>query len=93
MQSLIVPAIGIFLVSFSDAILISRAIAAKNNETVDADQELLAFGTSNIAAGLTAGMPIGASGSRTAVNDDDARHQPGRRAGQRARRRRSSCCS
>ena len=68
-QSLIVPAIGIFLVSFSDAILISRAIAAKNKETVDADQELLAFGTANISAGLTAGMPIGASGSRTAVND------------------------
>jgi SulP family sulfate permease len=68
-RSLIVPAIGIFLVSFSDAILISRAIAAKNRETVDANQELFAFGTSNISAGLTAGMPIGASGSRTAVND------------------------
>ena len=68
-QSLIVPAIGIFLVSFSDAILISRAIAAKNHETVDANQELFAFGTANISAGLTAGMPIGASGSRTAVND------------------------
>ncbi len=67
--TLIVPAIGIFLVSFSDAILISRAIAAKNRETVDADQELLAFGAANIAAGMTAGMPIGASGSRTAVND------------------------
>jgi high affinity sulfate transporter 1 len=69
-MSLVVPAIGIFLVSFSDAILISRAIAAKNRETVDANQELLAFGASNVAAGLTAGMPIGASGSRTAVNDD-----------------------
>ena len=68
-QSLVVPAIGIFLVSFSDAILISRAIAAKNHETVDANQELFAFGTANISAGLTAGMPIGASGSRTAVND------------------------
>ncbi len=68
-RSLVVPALGIFLVSFSDAILISRAIAAKNRETVDANQELFAFGTANISAGLTAGMPIGASGSRTAVND------------------------
>jgi high affinity sulfate transporter 1 len=68
-RSLVVPAIGIFLVSFSDGILISRAMAAKNHETVDANQELLAFGTANISAGLTAGMPIGASGSRTAVND------------------------
>jgi high affinity sulfate transporter 1 len=68
-QSLVIPAIGIFLVSFSDGILISRAMAAKNHETVDANQELFAFGTANISAGLTAGMPIGASGSRTAVND------------------------
>ncbi|HEX6888144.1 MAG TPA: SulP family inorganic anion transporter, partial [Candidatus Nanopelagicales bacterium] len=68
--SLVVPAIGIFLVSFSDGILISRAIASKNHENVDADQELLAFGVANIGAGFTAGMPIGASGSRTAVNDD-----------------------
>jgi sulfate permease, SulP family len=68
-QSLVVPAIGIFLVSFSDGILISRAMAAKNHETVDANQELFAFGTANMSAGLTAGMPIGASGSRTAVND------------------------
>lgn len=67
--SLVVPAIGIFLVSFSDAILISRAIAAKNKESVDANQELLAFGASNVAAGFSSGMPIGASGSRTAVND------------------------
>jgi high affinity sulfate transporter 1 len=67
--SLVGPAIAIFLISYSDAILISRAIAAKNRETVDANQELLAFGVSNVAAGLTAGMPIGASGSRTAVND------------------------
>jgi SulP family sulfate permease len=62
-------AIGIFLVSFSDGILISRAMAARHRETIDANQELLAFGASNVAAGFTSGMPIGASGSRTAVND------------------------
>ncbi len=70
LQALIVPAIGIFLVSFSDGILISRAMAAKNHDTVDADQELMGFGVANISAGFTSGMPIGASGSRTAVNDD-----------------------
>lgn len=69
LASLLLPALGIFLVSFSDGILISRAMAAKNRETIDANQELLAFGVSNVAAGFSAGMPIGASGSRTAVND------------------------
>jgi MFS superfamily sulfate permease-like transporter len=56
-------------VSFADAILTARSFAAKHRETVDADQELLAFGVASVASGLSQGMPIGASGSRTAVND------------------------
>jgi high affinity sulfate transporter 1 len=69
MLSLVGPAIAIFLVSFSDSILTARSFAARHNETVDADQELLAFGAASVAAGFTQGMPIGTSGSRTAVND------------------------
>jgi high affinity sulfate transporter 1 len=69
LSSLVVPAIAIFLVSFADAILTARSFAAKHRETVDADQELLAFGAASIASGFSQGMPIGASGSRTAVND------------------------
>ena len=69
LSSLILPALAIFLVSFADAILTARSFAAKHRETVDADQEMLAFGAANIASGFSQGMPIGASGSRTAVND------------------------
>lgn len=69
LTSLILPAFAIFLVSFADAILTARSFAAKHRETVDADQELLAFGAASIASGFSQGMPIGASGSRTAVND------------------------
>lgn len=61
-------AAGIFLVGFSDSILTARSFAAQRGETVDADQELLAFSAANAAAGITQGMPIGTSGSRTAVN-------------------------
>ncbi len=67
--SLLLPAVAIFLVSFADAILTARSFAAKHRETVDADQELLAFGAASIASGLSQGMPIGTSGSRTAVNE------------------------
>lgn len=67
--SLVGPAVAIFLVSFSDGILTARSFAARHHETVDADQELLAFGLASVASGFTQGMPIGASGSRTAVND------------------------
>ena len=69
MLSLALPAVAIFLASFSHAILTARSFAARHGETVDADQELLAFSAANVAAGFTHGMPIGTSGSRTAVND------------------------
>ena len=63
------PAVAIFLVSYSDAVLTARSFAARHGETIDADQELLAFGAASVGAGFTQGMPIGTSGSRTAVND------------------------
>lgn len=68
--SLALPALAVFLVAFSDAILIARSFAARHHEVVDANQELLAFGVAELAAGLSQGIPVGTSGSRTAVNDD-----------------------
>jgi len=63
-------ALGIFLVSFADEILTARSFAGKHNQDVRGSQELLAMGAANATAGITQGFPIGASGSRTAVNDD-----------------------
>ena len=68
--ALTAAAVAIFLVSFSDSILTARSFAARHHEVVDADQELLAFGFTQMAAGVTQGIPVGTSGSRTAVNDD-----------------------
>jgi high affinity sulfate transporter 1 len=67
---LVPAAIGIFLVSFADGILTARTFAGKRNQRVRANQELLAFSGMSAAAGVTQGFPLGASGSRTAVNDD-----------------------
>ena len=66
---LLTAAVGIFLVSFADEILTARSFAGKHGQHVRAEQEVLAMGAANVAAGLTQGFPIGASGSRTAVND------------------------
>jgi MFS superfamily sulfate permease-like transporter len=66
---LLPAAFGIFLVSFADGILTARSFAGKHNQHVRGSQELLAFGAANAAAGFTQGFSIGASGSRTAVND------------------------
>jgi high affinity sulfate transporter 1 len=66
---LLAAAFGIFLVSFADEILTARSFAGKHGQHVRAEQEVLAMGVANVAAGLTQGFPVGASGSRTAVND------------------------
>ena len=66
---LVPAAIGIFLVSFADGILTARTFAGKHNQQVRANQELLAFSGMSAAAGITQGFPLGASGSRTTVND------------------------
>jgi sulfate permease, SulP family len=62
-------ALGVFLVSFADGILTARSFAGKHNQHVRASQETLAFSAANAAAGLSQGFSIGASGSRTAVNE------------------------
>jgi sulfate permease, SulP family len=67
---LVPAALGIFLVCFADEILTARSFAGKHNQSVRGSQELLAMGTASAAAGFTQGFSIGASGSRTAVNDD-----------------------
>jgi sulfate permease, SulP family len=67
---LVPAALGIFLVCFADEILTARSFAGKHNQSVRGSQELLAMGAASAAAGITQGFPVGASGSRTAVNDD-----------------------
>jgi high affinity sulfate transporter 1 len=66
---LVPAAAGIFFVTFADEILTARAFAGRHNEHVRASQELLAMSAANAAAGFTQAFSIGASGSRTAVND------------------------
>jgi SulP family sulfate permease len=66
---LLPAAVGIFLVSFADEILTARSFAGKHGQHVRAEQEVLAMGAANVVAGLTQAFPIGASGSRTTVND------------------------
>jgi sulfate permease, SulP family len=66
---LVPAAFGLFLVSFADEILTARAYAGRHRQHVRPAQELLAMGAADALAGITSGMPVGASGSRTAVND------------------------
>ena len=65
--SLFGAALGIAFVAFADTSVLSRAMATRRREPVDANRELIALGVGNVAAGLFHGFPISASSSRTPV--------------------------
>lgn len=68
-QDLLLPAVGVMLVGYTDNMLTARAFAARHRQEVDADQELLALGVANLGSGLLRGYPVSSSGSRTALAD------------------------
>jgi SulP family sulfate permease len=65
---LLSAAIAISLIGFMEAISIAKAMAARTRQRLDANQELVGQGLSNIAAGLFQGYPVSGSFSRSAVN-------------------------
>ncbi|MCK6209271.1 sulfate permease [Georgenia sp. EYE_87] len=65
--SLVPAALGVLIVGFTDNVLTARAFASKGGYRIDPDQELLALGAVNVAAGLVHGFPVSSSGSRTAI--------------------------
>jgi high affinity sulfate transporter 1 len=67
LRALVPIAIMAALLCFSDTMATARGFASRNRYRIDANRELLAIGVGNIAAGLSYGLPVGASGSRTAV--------------------------
>ncbi|QLY28610.1 sulfate permease [Nocardia huaxiensis] len=69
LATLLLPALGIALVGFSDNALTARAFAARHGTRVDANRELGALGATNLAAGLSHGFPVSCSGSRTTIAD------------------------
>ena len=62
-------AAGIALVSFTSGVLTAKSFARRNRYEINANQELIAFGASNIASGLAQGFPVTGADSRTAVNN------------------------
>jgi SulP family sulfate permease len=67
--ALVLPAIGVMVVGYSDNVLTARSFATRNAYRVDANTEMLALGTANLAAGLLHGFPVSSSASRTAIGD------------------------
>ena len=68
-SALITGGMAVALIGFSEGFGAASAFARKHGDQLDSDQEFLAFGVSNIGAGLTSGMVVGGSLSKTAAND------------------------
>ncbi|MFD3450650.1 SulP family inorganic anion transporter [Streptomyces sp. NPDC058691] len=67
LPNLVLPAVGVLLVGYTDVILTARAFAARGGHGLDPNQELLALGASNLGAGVLHGFPVSSSASRTAL--------------------------
>jgi SulP family sulfate permease len=65
---LLVPAAVIAFVGFAEAASLARTFAAQDRRSWDPSREFVAQGTSNVAAGLFGGMPVGASFTRSSLN-------------------------
>ena len=64
-------ALTLALVGYLEAISIGKAIEERNNEeTVDANQELVALGTSNMVGSFFQAYPVTASFSRSAISNE-----------------------
>lgn len=66
---MVLPAIGILLVAYSEALGVAREFAEKHGYEVDPDQELYAHAFANIASGLFGGMLASGSMSASAVKE------------------------
>jgi high affinity sulfate transporter 1 len=62
------PAIGVALVAFAEGLGAAKTYASRNHYEIDPDQELVGLGASNVGAGLSSGMVVNGSLSKTAVN-------------------------
>ena len=69
LDTLVVDAAGIALITFCSAMLTARSFAAKNGYDIDDDRELAAIGAANIVSSMSQGFAISGADSRTAMND------------------------
>ncbi|MEQ9164589.1 MAG: SulP family inorganic anion transporter, partial [Ilumatobacter fluminis] len=76
MGSLIGTAFVITLVGFMESIAVAKVYARRHRYDVDANQELIGLGASNVASGLFGGYPVTGGFSRTAVNDTAGARTP-----------------
>ena len=61
-------ALGIMLVGFAEGLGAAKTYAAREHYEIDANRELIGLGAANLGSGLSTGMVVNGSLSKTAVN-------------------------
>ncbi|HEV2733106.1 MAG TPA: SulP family inorganic anion transporter [Terriglobales bacterium] len=69
-------ALAVFLLSYVESISVARTFSRTHRHPIDADQELLALGAANLAAGLGQGYPLAGGMSQSVVNEKGGAHTP-----------------
>ena len=62
------PAVGLLLVGYAEALAAAKAYAAREGYDIDPNRELIGMGAANLGSGLSSGMVVNGSLSKTAVN-------------------------
>jgi len=70
LRILLPAALALAVLIFADELLVARVFSRRNHYNLDPNQELTALGAANISCGFFQSFAIGASSSRTVVNDD-----------------------
>jgi high affinity sulfate transporter 1 len=65
---LVPGAVGVMLVGFAEGLGAAKTYAAANHYEVDPNREFVGLGAANLASGLSGGMVVNGSLSKTAVN-------------------------
>ena len=68
-STVVIAAVALVLIGFSQTAGDSREFAAKHHYRIDINQESVAQGMSNVGAGLFQGMPVSTSLSASSLND------------------------
>ena len=68
-ESLLLGALAVIFVGYSESLASARSMATKHGYTIDPNQELIAQGAACTAAGLVGGYPTDGSLSKTSVAD------------------------
>lgn len=75
-DELLALALACFLLAYVEGISVTRTLGAKHGYPINADQELLALGVANVAAGLGQGYTVAGGMSQSAVNENAGARTP-----------------